>query len=76
MPLDTLLKPRTKYLGDEEHKLNLQRLHIAYTVTRDNIKRSQDKRLERENKTTKLTEFNVGDPDYLFNSGGTFKTFP
>ena len=76
MPLDTLLKPRTKYLGDEEHKLNLQRLHIAYTVTRDNIKRSQDKRLERENKTAKLTEFNVGDPVYLFNSGAPSKHSP
>ena len=36
-PLDTLLKPRTKYLGDEEHKFNLKRLHIAYTVTSDPV---------------------------------------
>ena len=54
MPLDTLLKPRTKYLGDEDHKFNLQRLHIAYTVTRDKIKRSQDRRLETENKKPNL----------------------
>ena len=73
MPLDTLLKPRVKYLGDEEHQINLQRLHIAYTVARDNIKKSQEKRLTRENQNTKNITFSVGDAVYLYNANKSTK---
>ena len=30
MPLDTLLRPRNKYFGEEQHKIDLEQMHIAY----------------------------------------------
>ena len=68
MPLDTLLRPRNKYFGDEQHKIDLEQMHIAYTAVRDNIAHSQEKRLARENKNATLKEFEINDPVYIFNN--------
>ena len=67
LPLDTILLPRQRYYGDETHKLNLERMHVAYSITRDNIKKAQTKRIERANSNSKEENFSPGDPVFLYN---------
>ena len=73
LPIETILRPRTKYLGQEEHRIDLQRLHIAYSIVRSNIKKSQDKTLSRENEDAKNVDFHIKDPVYIFNAGKNSK---
>ena len=68
LPLDTILRPRNKYLGDDQHKIDLEQMHILYTNVRDNIAHSQDRRLARENKDLQLKEYEINDPIFIKNS--------
>ena len=65
MPLDTILRPRERYYGDQSHKLALERMHVAYRVTRRNIEDAQNKRIEKANEGSKLIQFKVGDPVFF-----------
>ena len=65
LPLDTLLRPRRKYLGSDHSQIYLENLHRAFL---DMAKRSRDSRSQnrkRHNKkVTQHNSFEVGDAVY------------
>ena len=69
LPIDNILKPRTIYFGDEPHKLDIQRMHIAYNIARKNILKSQEKSLKYHNRNARPNPIDVGSLVYLWNSG-------
>ena len=73
MPLDTILRPRSIFLGEDEHKIDLMRLHIAYTTARDRIYRSQEERLARENRDAKYIDFKIAVVDLFHGVTATTK---
>ena len=73
LPIDTLLKPRRKYMGEAYHELALERQHVAYTLVRRHIKKSQKRQEDRHNKNVKPVTLKIGDPVYVHNSARTSK---
>ena len=71
--IDTLLKPRRKYMGEAYHELALERQHVAYTLVRRHIKKSQKRQEDRHNKNVKTVTLKIGDPVYVHNSARTSK---
>ena len=76
LPIDTLLKPRLKYVGDEPHKLALQRQHIAFTIVRKRLRQAQDKRNAKLNVRAKPVNFSIGDAVYVHNTRRSSKLDP
>lgn len=66
LPMDTLLEPKMRYMGEEYVPTMLQRLNEAYAEARDNTAQVRQKNRRLRNKDTKLPEFHVGDPVYYF----------
>lgn len=67
LPLDTILKPRRKYMGSESHKISLQQQHKSFLLVHQNLKRARRKKAKYANKNAKLIKFEVGDPVYYKN---------
>ena len=64
LPIDTLLQPQLRYMGDDYVPTMLQRLHIAYNDARNNIRHSKYKNQELANRKAKLEKFEAGDAVY------------
>ena len=43
LPLDTILKPRKRYVGEDMHKIALQQQHKAFTLVHRHMKGSKKK---------------------------------
>lgn len=67
LPLDTILKPRRKYHGEDPHKIALEQQHKAFTLVHKYLTRSKKRQAKYANKHTKNVEYNVGDPVYYKN---------
>lgn len=67
LPLDTLLQPRRKYVGDEYHKIQLQNLHKAYMTVAKNTSKARHKNQELFDRKAQKVEFQVGDPVFYWN---------
>jgi len=67
MPLDTILKPRAKYVGTEPYKIAIQEQHRAFLLAHKRIRKAQKKRAHYANKHTKEVEFFIGAPVYYKN---------
>jgi len=65
LPIDNVLKPRRKYMGEEAHKIALQEQHKAFAVVQNKLKKEKKRQKEYANKNRKLVELQVGDPVYL-----------
>ena len=65
LPLDNILKPRRKYLGDEAHKIALQQQHMSFAVVQNKLRKEKKRKRKYANKNRKLVELKVGDPIYL-----------
>ena len=63
LPVDNLLKPRRKYMG-EDHRLIIEQQHKTFVRARDRIRRAQKKRNHAINKSRRKVELDVGDPVY------------
>lgn len=68
LPLDTLLKPRRRYNGEEQHKIILQEQHKAFLLVHRNMKISKRKQKEQADKKSEDIPLQVGDPVYLKNN--------
>lgn len=68
LPLDTLLKPRRRYMGEDQHKVALQEQHKAFMLVHKNMKEAKKKQKDQADKKSKDEEFQVGDPVYLKNN--------
>lgn len=66
LPMDTLLNPKYKYMGEEYVPSMLERLHIAYKEVQENSYEARENNRERLAKRASLQEFNVGDAVYYF----------
>ena len=64
LPIDNLLKPRRKYMGEDHHKLILEQQHKIFAQVRRKIERAQKKRNKRVNQNRKEVELGIGDPVY------------
>lgn len=73
MPLDTLMKPRQKYLGEEFHKVAFERQHKIYVENLKRQKKAQSRQESLNALKTKTVNFEVGSPVYLFNYRRTSK---
>lgn len=67
LPLDTILKPRRKYHGEDPHKIALEQQHKAFTLVHKYLTRSKKRQAKYANRHTKNVEYNVGDPVYYKN---------
>ena len=54
LPLDTILKPRRKYHGEEPHKIALEQQHKAFTLVHKYLTRSKKRQAKYANKHAKM----------------------
>ena len=65
LPIDNILKPGRKYLGEEPHKTAIEQQHKSFTLVHQNLKRAKKKQAKYADRNSQYTEFQVGDPVYL-----------
>ena len=53
LPLDNILKPRRKYLGNEAHKIALQQQHMSFAVVQNKLRKEKKKQRKYVNKNRK-----------------------
>ena len=66
LPLDTLLQPRARYMGEEEHKNILQRHHQAMVMVQQHQHRARERAKRYHDRKAKEPDSQVGDPVYIF----------
>lgn len=67
LPLDTILKPRQKYMGEDMHRIALEQQHRSFLQVHNNLKRAKQRQAKYANKNTHEVVFKVGDPIYYRN---------
>ena len=67
LPIDNILKPRSRYHGDENHLVKLQAQHEAFVKVHRNLKKTKRKNAEYANRRACSDNFEIGDPVYLKN---------
>ena len=67
LPLDTILKPRRRYQGEDLHKIALEQQHKSFTSVHRHLKQAKKKQKEYVDRTAKEETIQVGDPVYLRN---------
>ena len=73
LPLDTILKPRKRYVGEDMHKIALQQQHKSFTLVHRHMKEAKRKQKEYADRSSKEENFQIGDPVYLKNHRRTNK---
>jgi len=73
LPLDTILKPRRKYNGEEFHKIDLQHQHKSFLLVHKHLKQAKKRQNQYADKGSKEVNLKVGDPVYLKNHRKTSK---
>ena len=56
LPIDNILKPRRKYIGEEMHKIVLQEQHKSFVAVRNNLKSAKKRQAKYADKGTKKVE--------------------
>jgi len=64
LPLDTLLRPRPKYVGEEYLPCMLERIHQAFTEAQQNSAEARLQNKNTYNKRAKDLQFKIGDAVY------------
>ncbi|XP_060071985.1 uncharacterized protein LOC132551825 [Ylistrum balloti] len=67
LPVDNLLQPRRKYVGEELHQIALEQQHKSFMLVHKNLKRAKQRQERYANRHTKPVEFKVGDPVHYRN---------
>ena len=65
LPLDNILKPRRRYLGDKPHKIGLQNQHKSFILVHNHLKKAKNRQNKYADRNAQFTEFQVGDPVYV-----------
>jgi hypothetical protein len=60
LPLDTLLKPRRRYTGEDQHQIILQEQHKAFLLVHRNMKLSKEKQKEQADKKSEDVQLQLG----------------
>ena len=66
LPVDTLLQPRPKYLGEDYVPTAFERLHEAYSQVVQNMQQSRDHNKTLIARTAQASDFKPGDLVYYF----------
>lgn len=67
LPLDTILKPRRRYVGEDQYQIALQQQHKSFMLVHKHMKEAKRKQKQYADKNSKEENFQVGDPVYLRN---------
>ncbi|MCG7879415.1 MAG: RNase H-like domain-containing protein, partial [Candidatus Thiodiazotropha endolucinida] len=67
LPVDNILQPRRKYLGEDFHEVALQEQHRAFVHVRNYLQQAKKRQAKYADKNTKEVELKVGDPVYYQN---------
>jgi transposase InsO family protein len=65
LPLDTILKPRRRYMGEDQHQIALQEQHKAFVRVHRHMKEAKKRQKGLADRNSKEVCFKVGDPVYL-----------
>ena len=66
LPIDNLLKPRRKYLGEEHHIIALERAHEFFTKVQRNLRKAKKRQADHANaKVRDDQELEIGEPVFL-----------
>ena len=68
LPVDNILKPRRKYLGEDYHEIALQELHKSFVALRNNLKKAKVKQSRYADRGTKEVNYNLGDAVFCRNN--------
>ena len=64
LPIDNILKPRRKYVGEEQRKIALQQQHKLFTLVHNHMKRAKKRQAKYTDRGSKPVDLQVGDPVY------------
>ena len=64
LPLDNILKPRRKYVGENSHKIALEQQHKSFVLVHKYLKRAKRRQAKYANKKAEEVQLEVGDPVY------------
>lgn len=69
LPIDNLLKPRRKYLGEEHHIIALEKSHESFMLVHQNLRKAKRRQAKYANKNIKEDhELKIGTPVFLKNN--------
>ena len=68
LPVDNILKPRRRYVGEEMHQIALQEQHKSFVSVRNHLRKAKKRQAKYADRGTKTIEFKVGDPVYYKNN--------
>lgn len=68
LPLDTILKPRRRYMGEDQNQVALQQQHKSFVQVHRNLKEAKRKQKIQADKGSKEEIFHVGDRSSYPNS--------
>ena len=57
MPVDNILKPRQKYMGQEPHKLGLEQQNKSFVLVHRHLKRAKTRQAKYADRNSKYTDF-------------------
>jgi hypothetical protein len=68
LPIDNILKPRRRYLGEDPHKIAIEQQHKTFTMVQRILKRSKKRQAKYANRNAVDIDLKVGDPVYYKNN--------
>lgn len=76
LPIDALLQPRRKYVGEEAHQILMEIQHEAFVRVHRRMKKQKRKQAKYADRTARDVDLRVGDPVFLRNHKKTCKLSP
>ena len=67
VPLDNILKPRARYLGEASHLEALQRMHQCFVSVHRHLQKARERQKHYADRQAKDVEFKVGMPVFYLN---------
>ena len=68
LPIDNILKPRRKYVGEDYHQIALQEQHKAFETVRTNLRKAKKRQAKYADRGTKAVRFQVKDSVFYKNN--------
>lgn len=68
LPLDNMLKPRRRYLGEDYEKIALERQHEAFMNVRRNMRKATQRQKKYHDRKAVDIKYEVGDPVFVYDN--------
>ena len=68
LPIDNILQPRRKYVGEEYHQTAVQEQHKSFVTVHNHLRKAKKRQTRYADKGTKDIQFEVGHPVYYRNN--------